>query len=95
MTREKLFAAIEEGRFDAVPSLAAECREHLLAQLAPADPQSRVRLFTEGIQPFEEALHLLRIVRAHCSTQYQQLALQPPYCSPLQLRRGQSLNLDG
>ena len=94
MTREKLFAAIERGRFEAIQSLAVEYRERVLEQLAAADPKARGASLAEALQPLQDALYLLRIIRAHHSAQYQSLAGDFAYVSRNPIRTWCSLNVD-
>jgi hypothetical protein len=93
--REKLFAAIEEGRFEAIQPVAVDYRKQVSAQLAAADPEERESLLTEALRPLQDALHLLRVVRAHYSTQYQNLAPDFAYRSFEPTRRWRTLNVDG
>jgi hypothetical protein len=69
-----LFLAIEEGRFEMVPTLAKEyaCRvKHALYSSAILIAPQHQEL---AMKPLCDALRLLRVVRAHQSARFQQLA---------------------
>ncbi len=94
MIRETLFAAIEVGRFDTVQCLAAEYGEHVLAQRAAGGPDTGAALLSVALRPLQDALHLLRIVRAHDAARYQQLASHCTYRSSACGDKGRGLNVD-
>ncbi len=70
-TRQKLFAAIREDRFERISQIAAEYRDR--AAEMQAEPLEDV------LRPLNEALRYLRAVRAHQSARFQKLATDALY----------------
>lgn len=70
----ELFLAIEQGRFEMVPKLAQEYTRSVSEALRSSAMLATPHDQELATKPLCDALRLLRIVRAHQSTRFQQLA---------------------
>ena len=77
--QRSLFLAISEGRFDAIPEIAAAYRNELQAMLSGPN-RNRSANLEHALEPLQVALKYLRIVRAHQATEFQRLATGFFYC---------------
>ncbi len=91
---QALFTAIEAGRFERIPDIAAKYTRSVQKDLANAEGQTNATPLHEIVKPLSEALQYLRLVRAHQSTRFQKLASDTLYRSPGLVSKGRTLQVD-
>lgn len=92
--RRLLFAAIEQGRFDSIPQLAAEYKREVYVYLAKSENTTTTFSLQVLLKPLADAIQLLQIIRAHQSAQFRRLALDSLYLAAAPLAQRGRLKLD-
>lgn len=92
--RQLLFTAIEEGRFESIPQLAADYKQKVQVHLSKSQNATALLSLQALLTPLTDAIQLLQIVRAHQSAQFQKLAVRSLYPASVPLTPRGSLRLD-
>jgi hypothetical protein len=93
-TRELLFSAIEQGRFESISQLVANYKRDVQAYLSATEHQNTLPSLDELLKPLADAIRYIQVMRAHQSAQFRKLAVDSLYPSSGPVSQRGNLSVD-